>query len=1039
MNIKIISASAGSGKTYTLAELLEKEVREGRVRSDAILATTFTRKAAAELQERVRTRLLAGGLHSQAQQLSASRIGTVNSVCGQLLSDFAFELGISPFQKVLDENSTKEAIKESLSSVIKSSDNKEIVYLQQKFEHLDIRNVVSRIVSKARINGLNGKALQKSAKGSIGSFKSLLGNPQSDGEAINRELDRAIRAFLDEMDTDFDKTKKTASCLHTVDTIAKRFKGHGYISWSSWLKLSRLEVAKKSIPVAEPLRQAAVQQDEHPGLLEDISRLINLVFSLSENVLHAYQAFKKEWGVVDFIDQEVLTLDLLEMQEVRQQLQSRLDLILVDEFQDTSPIQIAIFLKLAKLADQSVWVGDQKQAIYGFRDADPSLMDSAITEILKGEEPRTLDKSWRSRPELVRSTSDIFASAFAAQGYPAERVRLEPAFEEEPSGLGSVYEYWQLDSGKKSDDAKALASAVREFLADEKSLIRDPQTKDKRKVKGGDVAVLCRNNDVCNEVAEALELQGVKAVLPRSGLLSCPESIIVLAAIRLLLDPGDSLAKAEIARIIDKPEQHNEWLSTALSKTRAEGFDLNLFSVLEGIREDVQFCGPLEMLDRVIIATDVRSLCLQWGNSSSRLANLDALRNHCCQYIDECRTEGRGSSSAGFIAYLYNLESGKKDTQAVFKGDDTVSVLTWHRGKGLEWPVTVLFQLNKVYPGKATDVNVISNSPFDLNDPLADRWVRYWPYPYGKLGKGALFHDRLEKHPATIEAEEREIRQEMRLLYVGWTRARDKVILAGRKGFIKKGILRLLADEENKHLLAEPDKDKAVWADRIVNVVSRFAEPQDPISLDIYPGKGYAASGEKDYPPAIIPASTIQMDFIAKETETLGVRLNVAGQPDNESFGEALHTFFAADIDIIKEKQQRLSMAKEILNRWSVLPNIDPESIVTASDRLYAWINAKWPEAIWHREWPMALKNAEGTIIKGFVDLAVETSNGFVVIDHKSFYGKRNQAADKAASFGGQLWSYGEAIQNATEKPIEYRFIHFPVLGMMIEVGDNNI
>jgi ATP-dependent helicase/nuclease subunit A len=1033
MNIEIISASAGSGKTYTLAKLLEKEVREENARSDAILATTFTKKAAAELQERVRTKLLSAGLHSQAQQLAASRIGTVNSVCGQLLSDFAFELGISPFQKVLDEESTKEAINQALARVINSSNQKEIIYLQQKFEELDVRAVVSKIVSKARVNGLNTEAPQNSAKLSIDSFKALIGQPESDGDAIDRALENAIQTFLREIDTDLDTTKKTNEVLRSVNAITKHLQDYGSISWRSWLSLSRLDVGKKSVPVAEPLCIAAAEQDKHPGLHEDISRLITLVFDLSENVLDAYQDFKKEWGVVDFVDQEVLTLQLLEMKVVQEQLKSELDLILVDEFQDTSPIQIAIFLKLAQLANKSVWVGDQKQAIYGFRDADPVLMDAAIDDILKGGEPKTLEKSWRSRPELVRSTSDIFVKAFAVQGYPEGRVRLQPAFDQEPDGLSPIYEYWELDSKNKANDALSLASAVRAFLADENNMIRDPQTNGKRKVRGGDVAILCRENKVGDTVAEALEQQGIKAVLPRNGLLSCPETIIVLAALRFLIDSRDSLAKAELARIIDNPDQHNEWLSKAILSPWAKGFDLKIFSDLDGIRDEYQFSGPLEMLDRVIVATEVRSLCLQWGNSQLRLANLDAMRSHCSQYIDECQTEGKGVSSAGFISYMENLEN---DTQALVKGNDTVSVLTWHSGKGLEWPVTVLFQLNKVYKGKATDVNVVSKSQFDLNSPLADRWIRYWPYPYGKLGKGAPFHERLAVNPATIEAEEREERQELRLLYVGWTRARDKVILAGRKGFIKKGILRLLVDNEDNHLLNDPENDKAVLADRILNVTERFGAPQDPVPINTYPGTGYVATGPMDYPAAIIPASSVQMDFTGKEPEILGDRLEVSGRPDSRLLGEAVHTFLAADYDFEMENGKRLSMAKDILEKWTVLSCFSPESILSASDRLYAWANAKWPEAIWHREWPMELKTSEGTIIKGFIDLALEVSDGFVVIDHKSFHGGLSDASDKAATYGGQLWAYGEAIKNATGKNIKSRLIHFPVMGAMVEINE---
>src|SRR5204862_4090544 len=128
----------------------------------------------------------------------------------------------------------------------------------------------------------------------------------------------------------------------------------------------------------------------------------------------------------DFVDQEALALELLRREDVRAALQGQLDLVLVDEFQDTSPLQLAIFLELASLARQSVWVGDQKQAIYGFRGTDPALMDAVIESLTaistdpelvlaaveavgKHAKLETLSVSYRSRPELVHLTSDVFA------------------------------------------------------------------------------------------------------------------------------------------------------------------------------------------------------------------------------------------------------------------------------------------------------------------------------------------------------------------------------------------------------------------------------------------------------------------------------------------------------------------------------------------------------------------------------------------------------------------------------------------------------
>ena len=94
--VEVISASAGSGKTARLAKHLAAEIGEGRVRPEAVVAVTFTVKAAAELARRVREELLRHGKVDEARRLGAARIGTVHSVCGRLLSDFAFDLGLSP-------------------------------------------------------------------------------------------------------------------------------------------------------------------------------------------------------------------------------------------------------------------------------------------------------------------------------------------------------------------------------------------------------------------------------------------------------------------------------------------------------------------------------------------------------------------------------------------------------------------------------------------------------------------------------------------------------------------------------------------------------------------------------------------------------------------------------------------------------------------------------------------------------------------------------------------------------------------------------
>src|SRR5699024_5791869 len=123
----------------------------------------------------------------------------------------------------------------------------------------------------------------------------------------------------------------------------------------------------------------------NPVLQSDVRELIRLVMHTAAESLESYQRYKDELGLIDFIDQEVRTLELIRSSErAREAIRSRFRLLAVDEFQDSSPVQLALFLELSRLIEVKIWVGDPKQAIYGFRDADPRLMQDIIAALEGG-------------------------------------------------------------------------------------------------------------------------------------------------------------------------------------------------------------------------------------------------------------------------------------------------------------------------------------------------------------------------------------------------------------------------------------------------------------------------------------------------------------------------------------------------------------------------------------------------------------------------------------------------------------------------------
>jgi ATP-dependent helicase/nuclease subunit A len=171
-HIRFISAGAGSGKTYRLTELLLAELQAGRVRPAGVLATTFTKRAATELRERVRGFLISQGEFTRADAVGSARIGTVNSVCGSLLQRFAFEAGLPTEQRVLDEARAGQLLREAVDTVIEGHALSELLQVARRLS-LDAdprggkppwQDALGKLVDQARANAIDADVLRVSAR-----------------------------------------------------------------------------------------------------------------------------------------------------------------------------------------------------------------------------------------------------------------------------------------------------------------------------------------------------------------------------------------------------------------------------------------------------------------------------------------------------------------------------------------------------------------------------------------------------------------------------------------------------------------------------------------------------------------------------------------------------------------------------------------------------------------------------------------------------------------------------------------------------------
>lgn len=1062
MNIRIVTASAGTGKTTHLARLLDQAISDASARPGAILATTFTKQAAAELINRARTQLLRSGHGAEAQALLTARIGTVNAVCGSLVTDFSFELGLSPELRVLDEAGAELALKRALASVVTEEISDRLQGFMDKFDRQwDWHYEVRRLIEAARANGLDEVRIAESAERSVASLDACLGPVVGTAEELDGDLRTSIDTVLRAIDASGDTSVGTKKYRATL-VESRRDLDADRLRWGGWAKLSSGKLTKTTLQHAGSVQAAASRHIGHPRLRQELHELVRLMFDVAGRGLRAYQEFKRDQGLLDFVDQEVHALDLLSLPEIRALLQGEVDLVLVDEFQDTSPLQLVIFLELARLAKQSVWVGDPKQAIYGFRGTDPKLMDAAIESLTSAsqdpelvatavravtqQEPvETLSRSYRSRPELVELTNAIFARAFAAQqDMPEERV-IVAAHREESGELGPAVSHWRLEgSTNASARAAALAAGVRDLLATQPN-IWDRDANAHRNARAGDLGILCRTNAQCLEVSEALGQLGIAAVVARVGLRDTAEAQILLAGLGLWVDERDRLAAAILARIVEYPEDAGAFVEAVVAPEGEPGVTaapvVRRLLAARGLAGDL---GVVAAVDAVIDAVRLRELCAGWGEPVQRTANLDALRAHASRYVEECRSAGAVGSVVGFLAWFDELASewgwtsSRSDTIARVGSEDAVTVSTWHAAKGLEWPIVVLFGLESVRDPQAYGVHVLTDrETFDVSDPLGGRWIHFWPNPYTTSNQNGPVKDAYAASDAYRHVASQVKREVLRVLYVGWTRARDRLILAAQDKKLLGGLLRMLAEIDPK-LIEDPGAGvgvvEATWAGHRFGLAVDAARPAEPVAAAAVPGTVRVGREPGAYAGAMLaPSSAPPRSAELREPVRLGAAVKLGGAVEVEAVGNAVHAFFAAD-DPARERGARVAVASGLLERHRVGAVVQAETLVEFADRLWAWVTGAFgADAVVRPEWPVGVRWESGTQVLGVADLVIETGDGVAVVDHKSL--GLAAAAKRVGELAGQLGCYADAVARAVPGKRVSMWVHLPFEGVVVEVG----
>lgn len=542
-NVTYINASAGSGKTYRLTHQLAELIKEGKVRPEEVIMTTFTTRAANEMKEEAKKVLFDSGLYEATTRLDQAMIGTIHSVANALIKKYWFFLGLSPDMGVMAEDDTEFYISQSLAELPTHDELKALhsfcetmgisfsYYLTGKnalnydFWKDDIRKVIAFTTNYEIEN------YERSIEESLAYIRKFV----KGGVKLDYSYEE-LRAVIDEHQAFLEGQAETAKKKARLTEIGKlrREIHQPTITWYKRL-LGLLCELKKCGPLASQMRDQLADMWHSQRVYDEQERYIRILFRLAERWKDRFRLFKKERNLLDYNDMEKYLHDLLIDPQLSQEIAMDYRYLFVDEYQDSSPIQVKIFDRLSELMEHSYWVGDYKQAIFGFRGSDTTLTKAVVDRVATREHGCDTDRlgtSYRSLPAIVDVCNETFKRTLKDVLIEKDIV-LEKSRKDE--GNSRSLRYWKTGDPDGPSILEHIAALVQQG------------------VKPSDIAVLGRKNAELNKIAGVLidkyKIPASREELHISEMKATP---LVMALLSLVASEKDFLAKAQIAFLTEE-------------------------------------------------------------------------------------------------------------------------------------------------------------------------------------------------------------------------------------------------------------------------------------------------------------------------------------------------------------------------------------------------------------------------------------------------------------------------------------------------------
>ena len=1003
--LTIIPAGAGSGKTYTIQQQLGEWVVQGLIAPERIVAVTFTEAAAAELRERIRAKLLSLGRLEDALKLDQAFISTIHGFGLRLLTEFAFDAGLSPRPRLLNEDEENILIRLALARTNKAdvimSNLARFGYSydfnSQKSAEEIFRDDLLKIVMLLRSAGWveESDTYSEFAAKWIRERYGITADGEQLTSRLHNAVNRLLDAFPENMAGEFGNNK-TASKEFQRDyrnlTAASK---DGVLStdWKLWKELRSLRKSKRGCQLpdgydnlADAVIGAANALPTHPGPLDQAVLHIESLVAAGQDVLVHYGQAKHEAGLVDYGDMIAMASEMLRSrQDVLNTLVQRIDCLVVDEFQDTNPLQFDLLWQLKEAGVPTVTVGDLKQAIMGFQGADPRLFDALIHQ--NQEVAKPLISNWRSQPNLMH-----FINAVGPGLFGDEYIPLAPQGAESPVEPIELIDFSvKAKRGQHAIRALSVGDRLKALLDDPVQRIWDRRTKQSRRLRGGDIAVLCPTHKVLSKYAAVLRRQGLRVRVQEEGWYSSRIVQLACQALAYVANPSDRHAALYLA----VTELGSLDLKSSLEQLITAGkIDDPVLDQLDVLASNVEDRTIFALVADTFSALGLFDVVSGWPDADQSRANLLRLQAEAGEFMDanrEALASGgyHGSGIQSFLAWLNaKVEQKDKNNQPDPRviDEDAIQLVTWHSSKGREWPVVFVCGMDKSLSPRLPNMALGYSTFEDLSQLIERAQIEYSP----KFAAPESNDQFLGELQIATELESR------RLIYVAMTRAREKLVLewpsylAGKDALTYWSILSSEASVSHQDAtitVGDASFPCAVWEG-----ASELPEEfwvGDEISPTELSTIGRRAIQRGVVPDSLLPDSVIPSGLVvgpgldvAPEQPLESIRYHEGIDLEIELSGTALGTFLHRCFEV-------LGVNAELAAQISAITGVeisdgDASSIVNSVASFERWMTDHFSAKAVHRELPLLGLDDNGSVVSGTADLVLETDGGVWIIDHKS-------------------------------------------------------